>query len=487
MRLAHQATILFWGRLSSQLVLLARAMILSRLMPKDQYGSYGQAVMIGTLITPYLVMGLQNSVPFFFARLTAERQKGLVITLTTYLLVAGTLAGCVLFASSGLVAAWWGNPDLERLLRFFALVVVFLELPQIVAPALLSKQRPVLSGLYLPAVEIPGVALVVATYALTRSVEAMFLAMAALRLAQCIAGAYLMIRVPFRGVRAGIDRGTLRQVLRYSLPLGLAAIVGQTTLTIDRILISWKFGPEDFAVYRNGAFELPFVTLITSAIFTVLLPEMSRMAHGGQGRAALELWKEGVRRCAMLAVPGTVFAVVFASDLTILLWSREYLGSVPIFQLYTASLLIRVALYGNVFVAFNRPELIFRLALLTLVVNTVGGIVLIELLGFLGPALAAFFSRYFRALITIAAIARVTQVGFSEAMPWAALGRLLLCAGLATAAAFPLTAWDTWPLLRVGVAAGVTGTAFALLAWLTGTIRGSDLEFVTSAIRRRRR
>ena len=66
---------------------------------------------------------------------------------------------------------------------------------------------------------------------------------------------------------------------RYAVPLGAASIVGATTLTIDRLLISWKYTAADFAVYRNGAFELPFFALFAASIFPVLLPEMARMTR----------------------------------------------------------------------------------------------------------------------------------------------------------------------------------------------------------------
>lgn len=494
MKLSHQASILFWGRLSSHAAIIVRAMFLSRLMPKEEYGSYGQAMMLGALVTPYLVLGLDVAIPFFFARLSEARQKGLSMMLCAYLSLAGIVTAGALFFASSLFADWWDNPQLESLLKYYAFVVAFMQLPVIVPPALLSKRRPILAGMYLPAVEIPGVAAVILTFYLTRDVTSMFVVMAVLRGLHCLAGVFLTVHLPFQEIGWALDRTVIRDVFKYALPLGAAAILGQTSMAIDKLYISYYFNASDFAVYRIGSFELPVFALVTSSIFTVLLPEMSRLVHAGKGLAAIRLWGEGVRRTAIIIVPTVVFAFVFAGEVILVLFSSRYAESVPVFRIYTASLLIRVAQYACVFVAFGRPRLILVFSVLGLAVNAVGGLSFIKLfplLGlpmFLGPCSAALAVRYLRVLATVAVMARVAGVPFRELLPWGSIMRILACSVAGSAAAYPLV-WvrflDGLEVLRLILAAPIAVGVFSAAAWYSGTIKRADVEFVIAPVLRR--
>jgi len=84
-RLSHQVSLRFVGTLSTQLVGLVRAMALARLMPQEQFGLYGQGMLIATFLSPYVVMGLQSSVPYILTRLPARRKSGLVGATGAYL------------------------------------------------------------------------------------------------------------------------------------------------------------------------------------------------------------------------------------------------------------------------------------------------------------------------------------------------------------------------------------------------------------------
>lgn len=482
MKLSHQATILFWGRLSSHLGQVVRAMIFSRMMDKETYGTYGQAMMIGMLITPYLALGLDRAVPYFFTKLSEEKQKGLVSMLCIYLSLAGALTGLVLFFAGDLVARQFDNPALVPVLKFYAFVVAFSQLPVIVPPALLTKKFPLLSGVYHPAMELPGVAAALVTYHLTEKLEIMFLVIAGMRALHCLAGALLTIRLPFKEVAASFDRHLPWEVLQYALPLGAAIVVSMTSRSFDRLLISSYYTPADFAVYRNGAFELPLFMLLTASVFTVLLPEMSRLAHAGQNQAVIRLWSEGVRRCAIFLTPLAVFTFIFAEDLIIFLFSEKYRLSVPIFRIYTAGLLIRVTMYDNVFVAFGRPKYILFMSIISLCMTVVGCFALIPMFGFYGPAVACLITRYARMALSLILVSRVSGVPFKQAAPWGALGRLLTCSIVACAAAYPLMWFEMWPLVRLIVAFAFTAMAFAAVAFASRTVTRRDADFVIQPV-----
>ncbi|UCG33581.1 MAG: oligosaccharide flippase family protein, partial [Phycisphaerales bacterium] len=349
-------------------------------------------------------------------------------------------------------------------------------------PALLTKKLPLLSGVYQPAMELPGVAAALVTYYFTESLEIMFLVIAGLRALHCLAGVLLMVRLPFKEVAAAFDRHLPWEILKYALPLGAAIMVSMTSRTFDRLIISSYYTPADFAVYRNGAFELPIFMLLTASGFTVLLPEMSRLAHAGRNKDVIRLWSEGVRRCAIFLTPLAVFTFIFADDLIVFLFSEKYRLSVPVFRIYTAGLLIRITMYDNVFVAFGRPKYILFLSIISLCLTVVGCFACIPIFKFYGPAVACLITRYVRIALSLVLVSRVSGVPFRQAVPWGAVGRLVICSVVACAAACPLMWVETWPLVRLILGLAVTATVFAVVAFLSRTVTRRDAEFAIQPV-----
>ena len=223
---------------------------------------------------------------------------------------------------------------------------------------------------------------------------------------------------------------------------------------------------------------------------------LARLVHAGDGRAVIGLWREGVRRCAMITIPVIVFSFVFADDLIRVLFSSRYAESVPVFQIYTASLFIRVAQYGSVFVVFNRPRLILAISGSSLIINLITAFLFIKMFPaigldmFLAPCSAALVTRYLRVGASVGIIALISGVRFTQVMPWGPIGRFLGCSIVGCAVAYPLlwvSALDSEGLrvVRIILAAGGTLSGFLIVAWLTGSIARSDLYFIQGPIENR--
>ena len=67
-------------------------------------------------------------------------------------------------------------------------------------------------------------------------------------------------------------------------------------LAIDRLMVSLLLNPEDYAVFANGAMEVPLIAAITVAAGAVMLPEIVRAFGKGDASEALSLWQLMVRR-----------------------------------------------------------------------------------------------------------------------------------------------------------------------------------------------
>ena len=113
-------------------------------------------------------------------------------------------------------------------------------------------------------------------------------------LVTCVAGQKLS-SVPFRNVSPVKSRLTVRELLRFSMPVFASSMYGFVIGSASQFLVSRYLGVEDFALFANGYRELPLAGMIIGAAAGVLLPEFSRMSvEGADGGQFVRLWQAAV-------------------------------------------------------------------------------------------------------------------------------------------------------------------------------------------------
>ena len=131
-------------------------------------------------------------------------------------------------------------------------------------------------------------------------------------LVTCVAGQKLS-SVPFRNVSPVKSRLTVRELLRFSMPVFASSMYGFVIGSASQFLVSRYLGVEDFALFANGYRELPLAGMIIGAAAGVLLPEFSRMSvEGADGGQFVRLWQAAVLKSSAIIYPLSVFCCVFA-------------------------------------------------------------------------------------------------------------------------------------------------------------------------------
>jgi O-antigen/teichoic acid export membrane protein len=167
----------------------------------------------------------------------------------------------------------------------------------------------------------------------------------------------------------GTDPVNLKEIFKYSLPLGVGLMVGQFNLNLDKVIVAAMTTPEDFAVYVNGALEVPLIGMITGAASAVILPDMVKACKEGNKRVALELWKRAAVKSAIIIFPAAGFLMVIAPELMTFIYSEAYVDSSLPFRVYLCALPFRIVFFGTLFQAMNKSGLILKASLLFMVAN----------------------------------------------------------------------------------------------------------------------
>jgi O-antigen/teichoic acid export membrane protein len=296
-----------------------------------------------------------------------------------------------------------------------------------------------------------------------REVLLLFSGVGALRLA---AGLGLVAWKVGLGGREDRWRGW-REFMGYSLPVWLNDAVGSLSRYVDRFVVLCFFSAAVFSHYHLGAVEVP-ISLLLTAVVTVLVPEVSRLYREERLAEIGVLWKQAVGRLALIVVPFFCFLFVFAEPLIELYLTSRYSASRWVFRIFLLTLPLRCAVYNPLLVGMGMARWALWGSLGDLLLNTSLSIALVQVLlarqsewAFLGPAVAAVMATYAQVLFLVGVIAHRLRWGLGQLLPWGDLLRIGVFSGLAAAAGWWVSRLADGSVTRLMLAAGGFGVALA--------------------------
>lgn len=406
---------------------LVTSMLLARFRSLDEYGTYSQLIMVSDLVSSILLLGIPNSINYFLAKADTDRERqsfmSVYLTLSTLLTA---IIGVSLYLALPLIIDYFNNPTIET----FAYVFAVYPWSSIMINSICNtcvvcgKAKKLVVYNVANAVAILMVLLIakicgwsfqqyMITYMFMLAIFALF-------------GVGWIYRLVGK-IRLSLNFKQIRDILVFSIPMGLAAVVGTLNVELDKLVIGRFFSTDEYAIFANAARELP-VTMVTVSLTAVLLPQMVRLFKNNRNSDAVELWGATIEisLCFMCLIVGGF--VVFAPDILSLFYSEKYVtdASIVVFRLYTCILLFRAIYWGIVLNATGNTKFIFYSSLLTLLFNFVGNIAFYYLFGFIGPAISTLVVTALMAFIQLGFTSKVINVGILKIFPWGSILKIII-------------------------------------------------------------
>ena len=413
------------SKLISMAIMLATAMLLARFRTLEEYGTYSQLLLVISLFTTLFMLGLPNSINYFLARADTQEEKqrflSVYYTLSTLLSI---LIGVILVLSVPLIEAFFHN----RLIRSFCFFLVLYPWASIISSSienvLVVYKRTRFLMLYRVVNSVALLASVVVVQWLGYGFRAYMIAFIAVNCLLALL-VYLISSRLSGGIRILLDRSMIRTILAFSVPMGLASVVGTFNTEIDKLLISFLLDTEQMAIYTNAAKELP-VTIVASSITAVLLPQLTRMLKRGQRAESVALWGYAAELSFIIICFITAGVFTYANEALAFLYSAKYLPGVSVFRVYTLNLLLRITYFGIILNATGETKKIFWCSILSLLLNVILNPLFYLLLGMIGPAVATFLAILLIQLLQLKMTSNVTDIPFCRIFPWSRLFRVAL-------------------------------------------------------------
>ncbi len=423
-KIGIEAIKLTTSRLLNMIITLASGMLLSRFLTLKEYGTYSQLLMIVNLACSLFMLGLPNSINYFLARAENENQKShflsVYYTLNTLL---SFVSGLILVIAVPLIEKLLSNYEIRYFVYFLALFPWTRIIMSSIESLLIVCQK---SNLLLTYRILNSLSLLLAI-SVARIFHMSFSSYIVLYLVIEILftlWAYLILGTLSRKIKPIYDKIVIKEIFGFSIPIGVASMLGTINLELGKLIISNNMGIESLAVYTNASKELP-VTIIAGAITAVLLPQMTRLLQQDKIQQALKAWEDAIILSFMVVSFFSVAFFVFAPEVISILYSKKYILGIDVFRVFCIVLLLRCTYFGMILNAVGQTKYIFYSSFISLFLNIVLSLVMIPYLGLLGPAFASLISSIVMNLAQLLFSSKCLQISFSRIFPWKSIGKIL--------------------------------------------------------------
>ena len=329
------------GYLGTFLVALGSAMVLSRYLSKDEYGTYRQIIYIYTLLQGVFAAGLPSAYSYFLPKLDLSQGKQLSRLLLFFFVILGALLSIVFYWGAPLLSSALDNPTLTDKLRLFSPIPFFLK--QLLVYNITTKFFMFFCLISPVLFWEPSIDKIIYGWI----VSAVFSFVIAL----------VFKNKPFKAVKSSRLPFKISAIFKYTIPIMLTSYITVLQKSADQFFISRYYGESAFAEYSNGFFEIPFVGMIVGAVSAVMIPIFS-----GAGNDPIKLqnavtsWRNALDKCIYLIYPLLCVCFVFAAEVIVLIYGEKYESSVSYFKLALFLNFFNIVLINPIIIALGKTK-----------------------------------------------------------------------------------------------------------------------------------
>lgn len=271
---------------------------LVRSLSFEDYGSYGQVIMIISLLQGIFTFNLNQiaTVHFSHGKYSPIEVFSTLMRITFFM----SLLGCVfMLICIPLVSASFDNAIITKLLSLSLLNL----LGQIPVPILISVLiyfgKIKTTSFILVITNLMKIAVMFFAIQYYHSVEYLLIGLSLVSILQTL---ILFFSVPNAIRKIHIYRKALAiKFFGMATPLAISSLIEKSLVYIDGIMISAMLTTTSYAFYRAGAVEVPLIATFYSAVAAIIMPEIAKLFHDNNIKEIIRLKR--------LAIAGTAFFV----------------------------------------------------------------------------------------------------------------------------------------------------------------------------------
>ena len=466
------ALLLMSGRALGFVAAFAIPMVLVRIFDQSEFGTYKQLFLIFSTLFGIAQVGMAESL-FYFLPAAPARCGRFVLNAMFALGAAGCVCLLALWTGERLIAEWLNNTALTGYLPLIGVYLLLMLMAAVLEIVMTARKCHLAASFTYAASDMLRAGLYLLPLIFAAQLKWLIfgaIAFASLRITATVA---YLLREYGAGLR--FDLVLLRRQLGYAIPFGLAVLIEVVQANYHMYAVSYHFDAATFAVYAVGVLQIPLFDFMMTSTANVMMVRMREKLEAGNHVAVLEIWRDTTRKLALIFVPMVGGLLVVAEELIVILFTDAYADSVPVFMVWTGTLLMMSVLTDAVLRVYAQTRFLVFLNLvrLALVVVLVG--VFLKAFGVLGAVWVTIAATFAAKVIGLARAMSLMRTSVSKLMPWRELAAVIvITAGAATLAFSVKSALILPDLLLMLTAATVFAGAFFMLLMLFGPMSSAE-------------
>ena len=175
--------------------------------------------------------------------------------------------------------------------------------------------------------------------------------------------------------------------LYVGYPIIFSALLSGSTQYVDSLVATIAFDTKDFAIFRYGCKELPFVVMMTSGLNNALIPAFSVKKNIPDILA--EIKRRSLRQMHFL-FPLSILVMIFSTVLYgRVLFSPDFYRSADVFMVYQLMIISRVVFPQTILIGMKKTRILMWAASIEIALNIPLSLFLVQYYGVVGIALGS--------------------------------------------------------------------------------------------------
>lgn len=422
------ALMLMSGRVVASLATFFIPVVLVRIFEPAEFGTYKQLFLIAVTFYSIAQLGMAESLFYFLPSI--PRHGGRYV-LNAILLLAGAGVACLglLVMAGPAVARWLNNGNLPGYLTLIGVYVLLTLVSSVLEIVMIARKRYLQAAVAYAVSDVSRAVLLIVPALVIRELQWLLFGAVAFAGLRFVATLVYMGR-EFDG-ELKPDAALLTTQWVYTLPFALAVIAEIVQANLHQYAVSYYFDAATFAVYAVGCLQIPFIDFVTGSAANVMMVRMSDMIKDGRGDEVPAVWHDATRKLALIFFPLVGLLLVTAHELIVFLFTENYRASVPLFMIWTTSIVLTILLTDGVLRVYAETRFLLtrNLIRLLLIASTIHWF--LSAFHLAGAALVTIFATIVTKVISLARIKRLWRVGLSQLLPWRNLAAIFAASAAA--------------------------------------------------------
>lgn len=376
-------------KLLTTIVGIVVTMILSKNLSLEQYGTYSQGNLIGTIGTSMFILGLSDAANYYFSFFEKDKDESdrYLSTILIIELIVGFVGFIVIASCYYPLSLYFNNQSLQNVVIWVAAVPMLTNLINIFQILFIATKKAKQIAVKNLIIAILKVGIVCVTCFFIKNIIFIFALILFIDVAQVI---YFYISLRLAGMNLKLKNfkpSAVLEILKYSIPIALYVFLNALFKDVDKFIVGGLVSTEEFGVFANVSKALPF-DILSVSLLTLMIPAVTKNVINNNNESIEKLYRHYFLIATLSTWTLGITAIFASKELILFLYGSNYTSGNNVFIVYIFTDLIKIYNFYLIISAKKKGLVLALTSLISLVFNIALDYLLFFWLGTIGVAIA---------------------------------------------------------------------------------------------------